>query len=474
MYKDKNAFIDFKKEVLNNNRFFLSKESEDFILEFEKQLESKVKESPKFSEFYRAQIGYSTRKEYQSGIYIEDIETAFPPQRMSPLKDAAKEGRINPKGIPYLYISDDKDTAIAETRSWFGQKVSLGNFKLCDNLKLIDLSVTDKKRYIINLKNKKIASGVINDLIWAQINYSFSEPVVNSDFSADYIPTQILSESIKKQGYDGIIFNSFVGSGLNYVLFDLDAAILTSCSLHQVSEYSIQSEQVENPYIRTFTNNPVFYYGNSERQSFESLIENFSSDDLNSYQTSTIPLLEYWKKKENSEFFINKITSDSIDDVKVMFEYPTPSYKRNRPSMSDIMIINNHYKIAVEGKYTEVKEQYETVEKWNNNTQNRNNVLKHWLSLLEPYLERVLSIEDIQSIPYQFLHRIASSCYNSNTGVTVYQIFYDNQTKQKAEVFLKILEASISILKPNLNLRIIFWLVEIKDILHKDKLTILN
>ena len=45
---------------------------------------------------------------------------------MKPLERIALEGRTNPKGIPYLYLSSKKETAMSEVRPWIGGYISLG------------------------------------------------------------------------------------------------------------------------------------------------------------------------------------------------------------------------------------------------------------------------------------------------------------------------------------------------------------
>ena len=54
-----------------------------------------------------------------------DVPTCFAPNRMKPLVNKAIEGRINPKGIPYLYLSTKKETAMSEVRPWIGAAIAL-------------------------------------------------------------------------------------------------------------------------------------------------------------------------------------------------------------------------------------------------------------------------------------------------------------------------------------------------------------
>ena len=59
---------------------------------------------------------------------------------MMPLPDRANEGRVNPKGIPCLYFSSDRDTAMTETRPWIGSLVSVAQFVMLRELTVVDWS----------------------------------------------------------------------------------------------------------------------------------------------------------------------------------------------------------------------------------------------------------------------------------------------------------------------------------------------
>jgi len=67
---------------------------------------------------YRAQLGHrwESHPVDPSDPAGECVEApgAFGPERMKPLKDSTREGRVNPKGIPCLYMADESNTAMAE------------------------------------------------------------------------------------------------------------------------------------------------------------------------------------------------------------------------------------------------------------------------------------------------------------------------------------------------------------------------
>ena len=84
----------------------------------------------------------------------DDVEYEIPSphskDRMRPISHSATEGRANQagrqalddaKGIPYLYLSTDKETAMAEVRPSVGNYISVGQFgKTLKPLSLIDCS----------------------------------------------------------------------------------------------------------------------------------------------------------------------------------------------------------------------------------------------------------------------------------------------------------------------------------------------
>lgn len=49
----------------------------------------------------------------------------FHAERMKPELEKAREGRINSKGIPCLYLATHEDTAMSEVRPWHAARISL-------------------------------------------------------------------------------------------------------------------------------------------------------------------------------------------------------------------------------------------------------------------------------------------------------------------------------------------------------------
>ncbi len=194
------------------------------------------------------------------------------------------------------------------------------------------------------------------------------------------------------------------------------------------------------------------FYGNPKSQEFSEIIDQYSLSGINSIRTSTIPLLQYWKNTDKCINYLFEKLGLTSDKIKICYEYPTRSYKSNKCSMTDIMIIGNNFKIAIEGKYTEVEHKYKTIEEWNDSTENRKCVIEHWVKIIGPFLSELTSneklLEKLNPFPYQLLHRIASACNNNpELSFVIYQIFYDDKTLRDTEQFIEKLENSLKILR---------------------------
>lgn len=159
---------------------------------------------------YRARRHEETDKEAYSS------ENMFCPPRTN-----STAGRANPMGIPYLYLSDKKETILYEIRSAYLDEVSIGSFKVSNNrekeVKISDFT-ENSTIYHPNEVNERIKSRLLKRLI----SIDLSKPMRRYDSDLDYIPTQFICEFIKVfTGVDGLKFTSSLhSSGNNFVIFD--------------------------------------------------------------------------------------------------------------------------------------------------------------------------------------------------------------------------------------------------------------
>lgn len=232
-FKSDRSYRIFAQSVTRYNRYIRNQESEEFLSTLLKTSEGHKLLLTKDSRFWRAQLGHDWMPVYQDDEYIDDIPIPFPPERMKPLNDRAREGRANPKGIPYLYGANRMETALSEVRPWIGSLISLAIFAIHKDLKIVDFSTKDKAlcHFLEGPEpNKK------EKTVWADIDRAFSKPVTVNDEVADYAPTQIIAELFKSKGLDGIAYSSSFAAGANITLFDIKSANLVNCSLYEVKD----------------------------------------------------------------------------------------------------------------------------------------------------------------------------------------------------------------------------------------------
>jgi hypothetical protein len=164
---------------------------------------------------------------------------------MKPLRDRGREGRANPKGISYLYLATERDTAIAEVRPWVGSYVSAAQFILKRDMRVVDCVATSHKLMIYSDEPDPQER---ERAVWQDLDRGFSQPVTSDDDTADYAPTQIIAEFFRANGFDGIAYGSSFGDGHNVALFDLDAANVSGCGLFEIRGVKFAVNEAANPY----------------------------------------------------------------------------------------------------------------------------------------------------------------------------------------------------------------------------------
>lgn len=169
---------------------------------------------------------------------VVDIATPLPAERMVPRADRATEGRVNAKGIPCLYCSTDRDTAMTEVRPWIGSWVTVSQFVVLRNLKVVDCSADSGPRFWYTVQEP--APEKREERVWQDINRAFSEPATRLDDVAEYAPTQILAEAFRSAGYDGVLYGSKLGDGKTIALFDLKAAALVTRQGYRVTSVKLE------------------------------------------------------------------------------------------------------------------------------------------------------------------------------------------------------------------------------------------
>jgi RES domain-containing protein len=208
-FKDMQVWQRFVVDMKSKNRFTLSEEPArfvDLLIDYAKK--HKAVSLPRSTLLYRARINDT------------DNNTPFALDKMSaPPAHLAGHGRLNPRGIPYLYLASDTITAISEVRPWVGCELTVAEFCLVDECELINFS----KKHLVNVPRGDEFDGA--EFTWRElITWMFSAPFDPRDDTA-YIPTQYLTERIKGAGFVGIMYDSALSTGgYNVALFDAKRA----------------------------------------------------------------------------------------------------------------------------------------------------------------------------------------------------------------------------------------------------------
>jgi len=98
---------------------------------------------------------------------------------MKPTPHHAAAGRANPEGIAYLYLADERLTAVAECRPWVGGFVSVGQFSTAQSLNLVDFTQHGLGFLTTNNPDRQA---------WHDLGEAFSMPISRGDDIRDYYP----------------------------------------------------------------------------------------------------------------------------------------------------------------------------------------------------------------------------------------------------------------------------------------------
>ena len=236
-FKSWQSYSQFEGAIKYQSRYIHIPEVEAFLQTVSEKAEARVETIPKDSFLWRAQLGHSWRFENEE---VGEVHAPHEPDMMRPRAGRATEGRANPKGIPYLYLASNRETALAEVRPWVGSYVSVGQFKIVRELKVVNCT-TERKGLTIYFK----------EAVWSDIDKAFAKPITPTDDVADYVPTQVLSELFKGKGLDGIGYRSSLGDGFNIALFDIHSAEIINCFLFIVDNIKFDFTEMATPYYLT-------------------------------------------------------------------------------------------------------------------------------------------------------------------------------------------------------------------------------
>ncbi|MGK0449210.1 MAG: hypothetical protein ACJA2M_003015 [Polaribacter sp.] len=228
------SYWDTLKEELKWQKRFLTNTDELSNLKWDKFFNDENVLLPSQTIFYRARVHHAERKE----PYLKN-EMGYPE------KEKVSEGRANPQGIPYLYLSKSVKTTLYETRVSYLDELSIGEFKIKNDERIFLVDFTERLNAYKNIDD--IRNHTKRVLLKNRISKSLSKPIRRYDSILEYIPTQFICEYIRYiTNTDGILFNSSLDldEGVNVVLFEEDKVKCDSVEMYRIIDIDITPEKI--------------------------------------------------------------------------------------------------------------------------------------------------------------------------------------------------------------------------------------
>jgi len=254
------SYMQFERSVKTKARFAHEDAVKEFLKTVLETVEPRLRPLPMGKVLFRAQRGFIWTTEPahigedEDAIESIDVEAALPPERMVPKAEYVGDGRINPKGIPCLYLATTASAAISEMRPWVGSYVTLAQFKTVRDCVVVDCSLSTMRSDWLEPvssngphENREPDATTKENGVWGDIGFAFSRPVTTDEEQLDYVPTQVLAETFRRHGYHGIIYKSLLDeAGKNVALFEPESAKLASRCLYRIKSAALESAKLES------------------------------------------------------------------------------------------------------------------------------------------------------------------------------------------------------------------------------------
>ena len=256
-FKSINDYREFADTVQSKRRFFHTETVTSFLKSVSNGSKKREVVVSTGQTLWRAQKGSRDWKRADADGHEWVEEAPFLPERMIPPPRIPSEGRINPRGIAYLYLASDRRTAISEVAPSNGSFVTVAQFDITRELKLVNFSErygeSGGLNYLLDIPIDQwgeLSQDQIDQAVWGDIDNAFSLPVTANDEHLNYIPTQILAESLLVQSYDGIIYKSALSEeGYNIALFDVNSATFRAACLFNVTNVKYEFTEHGKPWF---------------------------------------------------------------------------------------------------------------------------------------------------------------------------------------------------------------------------------
>lgn len=233
-------YEEFVDELKHRRRYFLSDTSRAFLAELKRLADAKIFTLGQGEILYRARKNEIAKGDYGHQPSFEP----WPSEQMKPAKNMYAEGRANAYNITVMYLASSKATAVAEVRPDVNFPVTVAEFAVARDLKLVDLvSLRPSWSWWFRLTDD-------DHNLWLDLSGDYTRPLFMEEQRLNYLPTQVIAEFFMDQGYDGMVYQSQFKAreqasesgeeiAKNFVIFDLDAVKYVTSEVWKVSEQSV-------------------------------------------------------------------------------------------------------------------------------------------------------------------------------------------------------------------------------------------
>lgn len=211
---------DIDRRLGRENFHRLEADMETLMSRIVTELDLKVE---KGSLWFRSRTGVKEQSTHFGFREVTRIAEPFKGKEISALPPpSANPGRMNRQGVSVLYLADEIETAIAEIRPHPGHLISVGGFRALRDLRIANFDIPISRFAMSDARLDTFA-------IIYHIDALLGSPVT-PDERHKYALTQLLADTLIRQGFDGVSFRSSVGAGRNLCVFDPDVFEFDSAS----------------------------------------------------------------------------------------------------------------------------------------------------------------------------------------------------------------------------------------------------
>jgi len=198
------AWTAFVNDITSVNRYFPGSELD--LAPLQDVISRHLLVVPTSTIYYRARVSADSARIMASSMGSPPVAKTRP-------------GRANSAGIPALYVAEDPDVAIKESRATQHSYVTLATFTTVQDFECLDLTdVHPENAFEVD---DDLRAALSASRFLTRLDFELSRPMRNSDTFLEYVPTQYFCDYVKSTGVVAVRYQSSMSrTGNNLVIFD--------------------------------------------------------------------------------------------------------------------------------------------------------------------------------------------------------------------------------------------------------------